>query len=87
MSMIKFIYDYFKKYAEEAPNPALIRDIQQQAANTGEGKDETDICIETVTRLRNEFGYHHPIEDQADKADMAPFLAQLNRRGRRKERG
>ena len=85
--MVKWIHDYFMKYSGEAPNPALIRDVQQQAANTGEGKDETDICVETVTRLRNEFGYNHPIEEQADKNDMAPFLAQINRRGGSKERG
>lgn len=85
--MVSWIYNYFKQYSGDVPNPALIRDVQQQAAATGEGKDETDICVETVTRLRKDYGYHHPIEENADKADMAPFLAELNRRGRSKERG
>ena len=85
MDIVRLIHGYFKKYTD-APNPALIRDIISQIAEGSPNKSEFDIYLETIGKLRNDFGYSHPIEEQADRADAAPFLAELSRRRSSKER-
>lgn len=79
MNLVEMTYRYFKKYAEEAPNPTLIKDIEQQVRHTGRNRDEDDIFVNIVGTLRHDFGYPHPIEEQADQNDARPFLANLQR--------
>jgi hypothetical protein len=80
MNIVKSVTDYFRKYTD-TPNSALVRDVAGKIATDDPTKDESDVFLETVIKLRTDFGYSHPIEEQADRNDAAPFLAKTSQRG------
>jgi len=74
MSVVKSIIDYFGRYTD-IPNSALVRVIADEITTTNPTLGEDAVFMETVIKLRTDFGYRHPIEEQADINDAAPYLA------------
>jgi hypothetical protein len=82
MSVIKSVIDYFERYSE-IPNSSLVRNIANEIATTNPTLDEEAVFVETVIKLRTDYGYRHPIEEQSDINDTAPYLAKTSHRGRK----
>lgn len=79
MGVVKSIINYFERYTD-TPNSALVRVIADEIIASNPGLGEDTVFMKTVIKLRTDFGYRHPIEEQADINDMAPYLAKTSHR-------
>jgi|WetSurMetagenome_2_1015567.scaffolds.fasta_scaffold06538_4 hypothetical protein len=76
---VELVSGYIKQQTGERPNATLIRSISDKLRKDSFYKDEFDVYLGTIRALRFEYGYHLPSEKQADRNDMDPFLAALNK--------
>lgn len=78
--IIELVVGYFGEYTD-APNSALVREISNGIKADNPTMPEEGVFRETVVRLRNDYGYGHPVEEQADRNEITEALARMSHRG------